>query len=153
LLDADYIINVPVLKDHNNAGITFALKNFYGCIDSPSSLHANNCDPGIPSVCSRDEIRSRVKLIIGEALFGVYNNGPAQAPQFRLNSIFIGTDPVAMDLYALSQINTQRTSKGLLPISTEADNGHVPATCLKTAAGPPYSLGLSTYRLISQTIV
>jgi uncharacterized protein (DUF362 family) len=152
LLGSDYVISVPVLKDHNFSGVTFSMKNFYGCIDSPSSLHGGYCDPGIPALYSRDEIRLKCKLIIGEALLLAYKDGPATAPQFRANSIFIGTDPVAMDCYGLAVINHQRTVKGLGLISTDVDNGHVPATYLKTAANAPYSLGLSTYRLTTITL-
>jgi len=39
--NCDVLINVPVLKDHSDSGITAALKNMYGVIDNPYSLHAS----------------------------------------------------------------------------------------------------------------
>jgi len=32
------LINVPVLKDHDGAGVTIALKNMYGVIHNPTSI-------------------------------------------------------------------------------------------------------------------
>ena len=41
--NCDVLINVPILKDHSDAGITAALKNMYGVIDNPYRLHAGGC--------------------------------------------------------------------------------------------------------------
>jgi uncharacterized protein (DUF362 family) len=153
LLESDFIINIPILKDHNYAGITFALKNFYGCIDAPSTLHDNACAP-IPELYNLPEIKNKTKLIVGEALYYAFNGGPAVTVQDFTNSIFLGTDPVAMDMYGLSVINTKRSTKGYLPISTSVvlDN-HNPASHVAAAAAPPYSLGFSSYRLTTINVV
>ena len=37
----DYLINVPVLKDHGTAGVTLSMKNHYGSVDSPGAMHGN----------------------------------------------------------------------------------------------------------------
>ena len=41
------VINLPILKDHELAGITFSMKNMYGVVDKPFALHANGCNPGV----------------------------------------------------------------------------------------------------------
>ena len=41
------VINLPILKDHEMAGVTFAMKNMYGVVDRPFTLHADNCNPGV----------------------------------------------------------------------------------------------------------
>lgn len=41
----DCMINVPVLKDHEIAGVTLAMKNMYGVNKNPYELHGNNCCP------------------------------------------------------------------------------------------------------------
>ena len=41
------VINLPILKDHSMAGVTFAMKNMYGVVDRPQDLHAGNCNPGV----------------------------------------------------------------------------------------------------------
>ena len=47
-----YLINVPVLKDHSIAGVTLSMKNHYGTIDNPGSLHGPtySCNPYIPAL-------------------------------------------------------------------------------------------------------
>ena len=117
---ADYIINVPVLKDHINAGVTFALKNFFGIIDKPGNMHGNMCDPYISEVYKI--VASKVSVIIGDAVFGAHNGGPDASPTFNPNSLIIGTDPVATDKHALSLINQVRLKfKSLYEISTKFD--------------------------------
>ncbi|NOY22671.1 MAG: DUF362 domain-containing protein, partial [Acidobacteria bacterium] len=41
----DAIISVPVLKDHDIAGISAGMKNFYGSIFNPNKYHGNGCNP------------------------------------------------------------------------------------------------------------
>ena len=36
------IVNVPILKDHDLAGVSIGLKNFYGAIHNPNKYHQNN---------------------------------------------------------------------------------------------------------------
>jgi uncharacterized protein (DUF362 family) len=140
--EADYIINVPVLKDHSNAGITFALKNSYGMVDAPGTMHDNWCDPYIAALYA--VIASKVRLIVGDAIFGVYKGGPATGPNCMPNTILVGTDPVAIDMYALTMINTERTNRGMYAISTSQDPANpsrADARHLLTAASSDYNLG------------
>ena len=44
------MINLPILKDHELAGVTFSMKNMYGVVDKPFVLHANDCNPGVADV-------------------------------------------------------------------------------------------------------
>jgi len=39
------LINLPVLKDHDGAGVTIGLKNMYGVIHNPNKYHPNGCTP------------------------------------------------------------------------------------------------------------
>jgi uncharacterized protein (DUF362 family) len=133
--EADYIINVPVLKDHSEAGITFSLKNFYGIISAPGDMHGNQCDPMIAEVYSL--VRNKVKLIVGDAIFGAHRGGPDANPTFIANTLLVGKDPVAMDLQALAMINTERQKNNMSVISAGADGE---ARHIYTAGQPPYSL-------------
>ncbi|MFH0922148.1 MAG: DUF362 domain-containing protein [Fibrobacterota bacterium] len=132
----DFIVNVPVLKDHNEAGVTFALKNFYGLIENPGLLHANFCDPFVAQVYNR--YRDKVKLVVGDCIFGAHRNGPDASPTFVPNALLVGTDPVALDVTALSMINAERARRGMAMVSAAAD-GH--ARHISTAAAAPYTLG------------
>lgn len=102
LTSADHIINVPVLKNHNIAGVTLSMKNHYGSVDKPGSLHGKiinllNCDPYIAELNNLPDIRNKTRLIVVDALLGIYKGGPHGAPQFAYNSIILGNDPVAVD--------------------------------------------------------
>lgn len=154
--EVDYIINVPVLKDHSSAGITFALKNFFGVIDNPGIMHTdqNNqsktwCDPYIAVVYKY--IASKIKLIIGDAIFGAERGGPSVTPRFTLNTLLFGQDPVAMDMYALDLINAEREKDGRYKITTSPDSNYpnrADARHIVTADSSEYDLGSLNKKVI-----
>ena len=41
LKECDALINIPILKSHMMAGVTFAVKNHYGSFSNSSLLHGN----------------------------------------------------------------------------------------------------------------
>jgi len=96
LLKCDGIINVPALRIHSMAGITFAMKNHFGCIDKPGSLHyPQHCDPGIPELNALPEIKERSRLTVGDAL---------ESYPFVENTLIVGVDPVACDYIGLKEL-------------------------------------------------
>lgn len=114
------IINVPLMKDHGISGVTGALKNHYGSIYNAREFHSNNAtNPGIPEINLLEGIRSKQKLIIMDALMGVFNGGPRWDRKFMwpYGGILIGTDPVAIDAVMLDIINEKRKIEGLTEIS------------------------------------
>ena len=110
--ECDYLINVPVLKDHNIAGVTLSMKNHYGTIRSPSRYHGNNCDPYVAYINSSSSIKEKTKLIVLDALKGIYSGGPGGSPQWLNRQILMGTDPVAVDYEGMMIIEEKRLSKG-----------------------------------------
>jgi uncharacterized protein (DUF362 family) len=116
------LINLPVLKDHSTTGITGALKNHYGSIDNPNRYHRNRgTNPGIAEVNAIPVIREKERLIVFDALLGVFNGGPRWQRQFiwPYGGILVGTDPVAMDQIALTIIDEKRRQEGLEPLARE----------------------------------
>jgi len=109
----DYLINVPVLKDHSTAGITLSMKNHYGSVDNPGAMHSNNCDPFIAELNNAPDIKNKTKLIVLDALLGIYLGGPGGAPQFKSNTIAISYGTVAMDWYGMQLINEERRNRGI----------------------------------------
>lgn len=114
----DSIINIPVLKDHGIAGITCSLKNHYGSIHNPNKYHDNACDPYIADLNSLEQIRSKQRLIVVDALKIQYHGGPAYHPQWASNygGILIGNDPVAIDSVGYTVIEELRKDSGLPPL-------------------------------------
>ncbi len=131
LTDATYLINAPILKDHWEAGITFALKNHVGSVDRPKKLFHHPPEEGnmlhsflgrgrpneerIAFINTIADIKKKTRLIVGDALFGVYQGGPAGSPQFAYNGLIVGNDPVATDHQARLIIDEQRVKHDKAP--------------------------------------
>lgn len=111
----DAIINIPVLKDHGMAGITCAMKNHYGSIHNPNKYHDNACNPYVADLNSLEQIRSKQRLIVVDALKVQYHGGPAFHPGWAVNygAILIGSDPVAVDTVGFGIIEKLRKNNGL----------------------------------------
>jgi len=131
-----HLINVPVLKDHSISGVTLSMKNHYGSVNNPGSLHGNNCDPYIADLNNTAPIKEKTRLIVLDASVGIYNGGPGGAPQFHYNSLILGQDPVALDYHCLQIIDEERKKHGLQPVA----NVGRPARYIQAAA----KLGLGT---------
>ena len=94
LTGCDHLINVPVLKWHEQGTIpTLSLKNHYGSISSPSSLHGN-ITSAIPALNSLEAIKDKTRLVVIDALFGCWRNNVSSA-NFAPNSLIVTKDPVA----------------------------------------------------------
>lgn len=134
-----FVINMPILKDHQMAGVTFALKNMYGVVDKPFTLHANHCNPAVADLNCIPAIRDKVRLTIGDAISSVYDGGPGFHPE-RLwypNALIVGQDRVAMDTVAWQILEQQRAQAGL-PTFEAAGRG---PRYIAVAADPAHALG------------
>jgi uncharacterized protein (DUF362 family) len=117
----DTLISVPVLKDHNLAGVSLGMKNFYGAIHNPNKYHDHNCDPYVPDVVSHPFIRAKWKLTVCDATRAQYNAGPAYHPGFAwpFGGLILSTDFVAADAVAADLLESQRAAKGLKSLAEE----------------------------------
>ncbi len=113
--EATAIINVPVAKQHEYAGITGALKNHFGSIHNPEDFHKFACDPAIARVNKATPIRSKQRLVIMDATRVLYEGGPSYQPQYTIPywAVMASTDPVAIDAELLQLIELCRQRQGL----------------------------------------
>jgi hypothetical protein len=138
LLECDALINMPILKSHMIAGISFAMKNHYGSISSPSLLHSN-IGNAMAELNALSPIKDRTRLIIGDTLTacleyrGAY---PYWSSDWTGDSILMSFDPVAIDTMALQMLERLLTDEGGSPASLLA----MATPCLESAA----ALGLGT---------
>jgi len=118
----DALICVPVLKDHNLAGASLGMKNFFGAIHNPNKYHDHNCDPYVADVISHRFIRPKWKLTVCDGTRAQYNAGPGYHPGFAwpFGGLIVGTDFVATDAVAADLLDAQRKAKGF---KTLADDG------------------------------
>jgi len=108
-----YLVNVPVLKDHERSGITVSMKNHYGSIDNPRSCHPENCDPYIANINRDPLVKDKTRLIFCDAIQGIYDGGPGGTPQWVQNELMAAFDPVALDYVCLNIIEKKRKENGL----------------------------------------
>jgi len=133
LTDAAHLINVPVLKNHFEAGVTFALKNHLGSagenIKDRQKIFHNPPEEGnrwhklfgrgrpkaeaIALINTAPDIKNKTRLIVGDALFGVCTMGPIGQPEFAYNGLIVGADPVATDHQVRLIIENERKKRNL----------------------------------------
>jgi uncharacterized protein (DUF362 family) len=114
-------INLGVLKDHDLAGVSAMLKNFYGVIHNPNRYHDNNCSPYVAHLCTHDSIRRKVRLHIADAQTAQCHGGPAYhaAHAWAFNGLILAVDGVAGDRVALEIIERRRREVGLPALAVE----------------------------------
>jgi len=114
----DAYLNLPIIKDHNAAGITGALKSHYGSIDNPGAQHGNRCDPYIADLYSLPACKGKSRLILTDGTRATCEGGPGYNPLWAWNAnlLIATTDPVANDTQIWKLVEAQREAKGLPPL-------------------------------------
>jgi hypothetical protein len=128
-VDADHLINVPILKSHGSY-ITLALKNHYGSVlyenHDLSSMHAyfnqggntEGCDLETTNILAdinnNPHIRDKTRLVIGEGLFGNAHTNWQGTEVWNIfggrdsNILFFAVDPVAISSVMMDYIVAER---------------------------------------------
>jgi uncharacterized protein (DUF362 family) len=141
------LINVPVLKDHDGAGVTIALKNMYGVIHNPNKYHPNGCNPYVADLNMLPEIRGKMRLTICDATTAMYEGGPGYKPEhsWNANALLVSADAVALDYTGWQIIERKRAEKGLKTLAAEQ---RAPSY-IATAADGEHRLGTNDPRKIA----
>ena len=95
-LDADFLIDLPVLKGHCQTAMTCALKNLKGCLPDRKKrqFHADGLFRPIAALGAA----LRPALIIVDSICGDLNFEEGGTP-VHTNRMLLGTDPVQIDAY------------------------------------------------------
>jgi uncharacterized protein (DUF362 family) len=141
------LINVPILKDHDGAGVTIALKNMYGVIHNPNKYHPNGCNPYIADLNMLPEIRSKMRLTICDATTACFEGGPGYKPEYtwKNNALIVSQDPVALDYTGWQIIERKRAERGLKTLEGDKRAPHY----IATAADRQHQLGTNDPRRIA----
>ena len=141
------LINLPVLKDHDGAGVSIALKNMYGVIHNPNKYHPNGCNPYVADVNMLPDIRTKLRLTICDATTAMYEGGPGYKPQYswKNNALMVSRDPVALDYVGWQAIERKRAEKRLKTLEAEK---RAPLY-IATAADAQHRLGTNDPRRIA----
>jgi len=123
LLDADVLINVPMMKTHVLAGITGALKNHMGSIPNAGAFHPDPEEKKRNNVIltadvnALEPIRTKTRICICDALYALFDGGPQFRPNARWDycGVIASVDPVAMDVTLAELIKAKRLEEGKTP--------------------------------------
>jgi uncharacterized protein (DUF362 family) len=139
--ECDMVIGLPILKDHEMAGVTFSMKNMYGVVQRPFELHGGGCNPSVADLNCIPVIREKVRFTIGDAMSSVCQGGPGFHPEHLWfpNAVIVGEDRVALDHTAWQMIERRRAEVGLPTL--EAANR--PPRYIATAADADHKLGVN----------
>jgi len=132
------VINVPILKDHNKAGVAFSMMNLCSTAEHPVPL-SNNGDPAVADFSCIPALRDKTSITIGDALSSIFEGAPAVHLN-RLwypNALIVGDDRVAVDHTAWQMLDRKRISAGLPTLEAA---GRAPRY-LHTAADTVHNLG------------
>ena len=121
LTQAQHLIDLCLYKDHLYVLATMGMKNHFGTTrPSPANLHAP-INQNISDLNATPHIRDKTRLIVGDALFGVYTGGPYGEPQQWAtfpggptpNSLFLGFDPVATESVMIDYLIAEQVHRGI----------------------------------------
>lgn len=93
LVNIDSLITLPVVKTHNVAGMTCALKNQWGCIPRFRQKFHLILSHAIPEI----NLAVPVKFCVADATISLEDNGPVTGIPKVTNSVFASHDRVALD--------------------------------------------------------
>jgi uncharacterized protein (DUF362 family) len=132
------LISVGVVKDHDLAGVSAGLKNWYGVIHNPNKYHDNGCDPYVADVLRHRYLGDKVRLTVLDGGVAQCHGGPAYRADMTwpLGALAVSVDPVACDAWAWRVLDEERQRRGLRTLEQEKRAPRF----LATAAG--YGLGV-----------
>ena len=123
----DVLINVPVLKQHDMAGVSGCLKNMaFGSVDNTRRFHGKPlyCNPAIGEIFEHKTLKEKVVLNIVDGLVASFDKGPTYHAEstWQYGSMFLSADPVILDVLILQTVNQKREEMGLSTVSKFANH-------------------------------
>ncbi len=97
-VETDFLINIPTLKTHFEAGMTVCLKNLIGCLVGQENKKKTHLALAKNIVNLTESIKPHLHIV--DALFAMEGLGPTKGTPVRTNRILVGTDPYLIDLFA-----------------------------------------------------
>ncbi|GDY19161.1 hypothetical protein LBMAG56_05060 [Verrucomicrobiota bacterium] len=115
--DITKIINVTPLLNHNRAGVTGALVNLaLGSVDNSHrfEVDAERLATAVPEIFAMVPVADRVVLNVVDAIFCQYFGEHRSLLHYStaLNQLRFSTDPVALDILSLEELDRQRLRAG-----------------------------------------
>ncbi len=138
ILEADCFIVNPIVKDHEAATITIAMKKLMGCIWNRKDYHRY----GLHDCIAELNCFIKPTLIVTDATRALQTRGPKGPGEVTTpHKIVAGIDPVALDSYCCRFLTTKSISPGdvnHLVLASSLGRGQIDTSQLnvKEIAGP-----------------
>jgi len=97
VMDADAVIDLPLMKTHEFMAYSGAIKNLFGCIPSSKRIFLH---PYLPEVFFRLYTLLRPVVTIMDARIGIEGNGPTKGNPVKMDLLLSSTDALALDIVA-----------------------------------------------------
>ncbi len=97
VIDADAVVDLPLMKTHEFMAYSGALKNLFGCIPSNRRIYLH---PYLPEVFYRLYSLFKPALTIMDARIGIEGNGPTKGKPVQMGLFLTGNDALAVDIVA-----------------------------------------------------
>ena len=97
IIDADAVVDLPLMKTHEFMVYSGAIKNLFGCVPSNKRIYLH---PYLPEVMYRLYTLFKPQLTIMDARTGIEGNGPTKGKPVKMGLILTGNDALALDITA-----------------------------------------------------
>ena len=97
ILDADAVVDLPLMKTHEFMAYSGAIKNLFGCVPSNKRIYLH---PYLPEVFYRLYTLFKPQLTIMDARTGIEGNGPTKGKPVKMDLMLTGNDALAVDIVA-----------------------------------------------------
>ena len=97
ILDADAVVDLPLMKTHEFMAYSGAIKNLFGCVPSNKRIYLH---PYLPEVFYRLYTLFKPQLTIMDARTGIEGNGPTKGKPVKMGLMLTGNDALAVDITA-----------------------------------------------------
>ncbi|MCG2776597.1 MAG: DUF362 domain-containing protein [Desulfobacterales bacterium] len=97
-LEAEFIINMPVLKTHNQAKLSLGLKNLKGCIDLKSRRLCHHESISLDYFCSLFVEMIPPSITVLDGIYGLEKGPYYLGTAHRMNAVIVSRDPLAVDV-------------------------------------------------------
>ncbi len=97
ILDADAVVDLPLMKTHEFMAYSGAIKNLFGCVPSNKRIYLH---PYLPEVMYRLYSLFKPQLTIMDARIGIEGNGPTKGKPVKMDLMLTGNDALALDITA-----------------------------------------------------
>ena len=96
-LEADFLINMPVLKTHNQSILSLGMKNLKGCLSLKSRKFCHRPDHSLDHYLSLFVEKLRPALTVLDGIYGLANGPYYVGKAARMDALVASIDPLAAD--------------------------------------------------------